>query len=118
MLEVYIYFSHFMNTVKIIFAFGLSSVLMFSGCQNEPSAEHKTYTLAEVEKHNTQADCWTVVNGTVSDVTSFFGKHPGGDEALLKSCGKDATEMFESVKKHDPNGYEALERLSMGTLVE
>ena len=62
----------------------------------------KTYTLAEVAKHNTRSDCWTVVNGTVAKVTSFFGKHSGGDDKLAKACGKNATVMFESVKKHDP----------------
>lgn len=84
----------------------------------KPSSEvaQKTYSLEEVAKHNTKSDCWTVVNGKVADVTGFFGKHPGGDEALLKSCGVDASEMFASVKKHDPNGYAAFEKAMIGTL--
>lgn len=109
-------------------AFVVLGVIFLSGCgsdvKNEAEqnalpaqkAEQKTYSLEEVTKHNTQSDCWTVVNGKVADVTGFFGKHPGGDEALLKACGVDSSEMFASVKKHDPNGYAAVEKMSIGSL--
>lgn len=83
--------------------------------ENEPASPAKTHTLEEVSAHNTQEDCWLVVDGTVADMTSFFGKHPGGDENLLKGCGKDATEMFHSVDKHDPKG---LKKFAVGTLAE
>lgn len=118
-----------MTASKTLLTLALSSLLVFSGCGSEPektpaSSENsgyetqKTYTLAEVAKHNTRSDCWTVVNGTVANVTSFFGKHPGGDDNLAKACGKNATVMFESVKKHDPKGYAKLKTLSVGTLAE
>jgi hypothetical protein len=38
----------------------------------------KTFTMAEVAKHNTEADCWVVVNGEVLDATPFLADHPGG----------------------------------------
>lgn len=81
-------------------------------------AGEATYTMEEIAMHNTREDCWTVINGSVADVTSFFGKHPGGDDNLAKACGVDATTMFESVKKHDPNGYAQLENHKIGTLAE
>lgn len=74
------------------------------------------YTLVDVALHNTPDDCWIVVDGDVANITSFFGSHPGGDEALEQSCGKDATEGFKSVKKHDPAGYKKLKTLKVGTL--
>jgi cytochrome b involved in lipid metabolism len=47
------------------------------------------YTLAEVNTHATTKDCRTAVDGKVYDITSAFGKHEGGDEALMKLCGKE-----------------------------
>lgn len=76
------------------------------------------YTLQEVASHNTAEDCWIIVGSDVINATSFFGKHPGGDANLLKGCGKDATEMFASVKKHDPLGYQKAKELAIGILVE
>ncbi|XP_078433282.1 cytochrome b5-like [Wolffia australiana] len=55
------------------------------------------YTLAEVSKHNSREDCWIVISGKVYDVTKFLDDHPGGDDVLLSSTGKDATDDFEDV---------------------
>ncbi|GLT28189.1 hypothetical protein SLA2020_031400 [Shorea laevis] len=57
----------------------------------------KIYTLAEVSQHNTFKDCWLVIHGKVYNVTKFLEDHPGGDEVLLSSTGKDATDDFEDV---------------------
>jgi len=84
--------------------------------ETSESEEVETYTVAEVAEHNTPDDCWTVIEGDVVDATSFFGKHPGGDDNLAKACGKDATEMFENVAKHDPDGYKKAKELKVGIL--
>ncbi|GMN50326.1 hypothetical protein TIFTF001_019474 [Ficus carica] len=57
----------------------------------------KVYTLAEVSHHNTREKCWLVIDGKVYDVTKFLDDHPGGDDVLLSSTGKDATNDFEDV---------------------
>ncbi|ESQ32403.1 hypothetical protein EUTSA_v10005107mg [Eutrema salsugineum] len=36
-------------------------------------------------------------SSTVYDVTKFLDDHPGGDEVILTSTGKDATDDFEDV---------------------
>ncbi len=61
----------------------------------------KTITLADIAIHNTESDCQTVINGTIYDVTAYFGKHPGGDKNLLRVCGIDATQAFS--KQHGSN---------------
>jgi len=53
--------------------------------------------IVQVAKHNTDKDCWVVVNGEVLDVTKFLSKHPGGKPAIMLYAGKDATEEFNMV---------------------
>ncbi|KAI0344535.1 fumarate reductase [Trametopsis cervina] len=60
----------------------------------------KTFTAAEVAKHNKKDDIWVIVDGQVLDVTSFLPDHPGGEKAILLYAGRDATEEFNML--HDP----------------
>jgi fatty acid desaturase/predicted heme/steroid binding protein len=46
--------------------------------------------------HNSKEDCWVAVDGRVYDVTSWIPKHPGGEDVLSISAGRDITNMFES----------------------
>ncbi|HTY39739.1 MAG TPA: cytochrome b5-like heme/steroid binding domain-containing protein [Candidatus Paceibacterota bacterium] len=57
-----------------------------------------TFTLADIAAHNSQTSCYTVVRGSVYDLTNWISQHPGGKKAILGMCGIDATEAF--VKKH------------------
>jgi cytochrome b involved in lipid metabolism len=61
----------------------------------------QVYTMSDVSKHNTEKDCWIVVNGEVLDVTSFLDKHPGGKQVLLLWGGKDASTEFNMFHKKD-----------------
>ncbi|KAK4768513.1 hypothetical protein SAY87_003654 [Trapa incisa] len=75
----------------------------------------KVYTLAEVSEHNTSKDCWLVIDGKVYDVTKFLEDHPGGDEVLLTSTGKDATEDFEDVG-HSTSARKMLDDFYVGEI--
>lgn len=55
---------------------------------------NKVWSKEEVAKHNTEKDCWVIVNGQVLDVTAFLKDHPGGKKAILLFAGKDATDEF------------------------
>ncbi|MGI9118235.1 MAG: cytochrome b5 domain-containing protein [Minisyncoccia bacterium] len=52
------------------------------------------YTMSDVSTHATSSSCWTAVNGSVYDVTSWVNQHPGGARAILGMCGKDASSAF------------------------
>merc|ERR1711937_804195 len=59
------------------------------------------YTVEEVGKHTTKADCWVILDGKVLNVTNFLSQHPGGELAILTFAGKDATEEFNMI--HPPD---------------
>eukprot|EP01117_Protostelium_nocturnum_P006938 TRINITY_DN2486_c0_g1_i2.p1 TRINITY_DN2486_c0_g1~~TRINITY_DN2486_c0_g1_i2.p1 ORF type:complete len:251 (+),score=57.31 TRINITY_DN2486_c0_g1_i2:143-895(+) len=61
---------------------------------------HEEWSVEEVALHNTEDDCWIIVNNCVYDITAYFSFHPGGKRALIKFAGRDATEnvQFHSSK--------------------
>jgi len=61
----------------------------------------KYFTMDEISKHNTENDCWVVVNGDVLDATGFLNQHPGGRGAILLFAGKDASAEFNMLHKPD-----------------
>lgn len=48
----------------------------------------------QVASHNTRQSCWTIINGNVYDLTSWVPQHPGGEDAILRLCGKDGSGIF------------------------
>lgn len=54
-------------------------------------------TMAEVAQHATPDDCWSVVDGTVYDLTAWIGQHPGGPQVIEGMCGIDATSAFTEM---------------------
>lgn len=64
--------------------------------QNNTVTGATTLTLSEVQKHNTQSDCWIIINNKVYDLTSYFGIHPGGNSVIAPYCGTDGTNAFNT----------------------
>jgi len=58
-----------------------------------------TYSSSEVASHNKSTDCWQIIDSKVYNMTSYINKHPGGP-SIINGCGKDATNMFNSVGAH------------------
>ena len=58
----------------------------------------KEYAMADVSIHNNASDCWTAINGSGYDVTSWISKHPGGPDKIIALCGIDGSQAFN--KKH------------------
>ena len=56
------------------------------------------YTRAEVARHRTSDDLWTIIDGSVFDITKFIARHPGG-AAPLRYAGTDASSVFPRIHR-------------------
>jgi cytochrome b involved in lipid metabolism len=73
-------------------------------------------SMAQVRENNSEASCWTVINGTVYDLTSFIERHPGGARGILRLCGVDGTESFMDQHGGQARPEQTLERYALGPL--
>jgi cytochrome b involved in lipid metabolism len=58
------------------------------------AGEERFFTWQEVAKHNTAASAWVIIDRRVYDITEFMPNHPGGQEMLLLSAGRECTDLF------------------------
>ena len=72
----------------------------------------KTFTLDEIKKHNTEEDCWIIVNNRVYDCTEYLELHPGGIDSITINAGHDATEDFVAI--HSQKATKMLEKYYIG----
>lgn len=94
-----------------------SSVLSPSSSISPSSSsknKHTSISRDEVKRHNTQNDCWIIVQNRVYNVTSFH--HPGGTAILYALAGRDATHTFSSHHNFDPSKNH-LQKYYIGDLI-
>lgn len=127
-----------MSTKLFIIVIGVIGVVLASGVylslnRNDTSApststdkSDTTYAVEDVKLHDSKSSCWTIISGSVYDITTYIPRHPGGEE-ILRACGVDATSLFTkrqtsdgqsvgSGSPHSPNAEEQLEKFKIGEL--
>ena len=82
------------------------------------NTSERTYTMADIQSHNTQENCWSAINGDVYDLTTWVSRHPGGSKAIIKLCGADGSSSFERQHGRSSAAQSALALLKIGTLNE
>lgn len=118
-----------MNKTKIIFGLGIlsfiilaSSIILFMPKPQQAVKQtvSTSLTTAEVAKHNSQSDCWQIINGNVYNLTDEINRHPGGADRIIKLCGQDATEAYNTKDgrgmPHSAMADEQLNSLLVGKL--
>lgn len=85
-----------------------------SPAASEPAAG--TYSMAQVQQHKSATDCWTVVGGTVYDLTKFVQQHPGGPNRIISLCGTDGTSAFRAQHDSAAKPNNILSDYAVGTL--
>ena len=81
-----------------------------------PAASATGYTLAQVKANSTAANCWTIVDDNVYNLTTWINAHPGGANAIMSLCGVDGTSAFKSQHAGRAMPAGQLESLKIGTL--
>ncbi len=61
---------------------------------NQQNTGMSGMTMSDVAAHSNASSCWSVIDNTVYDLTSWIPQHPGGQQAILQLCGKDGSEKF------------------------
>ena len=75
-----------------------------------PKSTPAGYTMQQVATNNRTANCWTVINGWVYDLTRLINTHPGGTGSITSMCGIDSTGAFNA--KHLNNASVAKQLLT------
>lgn len=94
--------------------------------------EEESYTLEEVAEHDTDDDCWIVLNDIVYDISDFVedpSQHPGGIVLIKEYYGKDISVSFSfklttrqvvwpnpDVHEHSERAFDQLQLYKIGTL--
>jgi cytochrome b involved in lipid metabolism len=84
----------------------------------EPNGSASGYTMSVVAEHNSKASCWTVISGSVYDLTSWIPNHPGGEQAILSLCGTDGTTKFNGQHGSNSRAKTVLSGFKIGTLAQ
>ena len=61
-----------------------------------PTPTKVGYTMTQVRANNTAANCWSVIDGSVYDLTNWIKSHPGGSGAIVGLCGVDGSSSFNA----------------------
>lgn len=64
-------------------------------------------TIDEISKHNSNSDCWMVIDNKAYDFTNYLNVHPGGAATIEPYCGKDGSAAFATKDKEKPHSQNA-----------
>lgn len=95
-----------------------SSTSTVNTTTGETTPGAKTFTLVEVAKHTDVTSCYSVISGSVYDLTMWINAHPGGKKAILSICGVDGTEKFMNKHRGGEKFMTVLARFKIGTLAK
>jgi cytochrome b involved in lipid metabolism len=84
--------------------------------EEAPSADTSVLSLDTVAMNDSEASCWTVINGNVYDLTDWISSHPGGASRILGLCGIDGSSQFEGQHGGSAAAEGTLESYLLGSI--
>lgn len=88
------------------------------GAADSDTPSTSGYTMAEVATHASAQSCWTVIAGSVYDLTTWIARHPGGSRAILSICGTDGTAAFTRQHGSSANAQATLASFRIGAVAQ
>ena len=82
------------------------------------SSSLPSYSLAKVRENNSAANCWTIIDSNVYDLTKWAAMHPGGPQVIRGLCGIDGTAAFTARHRNQSDPEATLESYLIGTLAK
>jgi cytochrome b involved in lipid metabolism len=76
------------------------------------------YTLSQVASNNRSASCWSIIDGSVYNLTNWIASHPGGSSAITSLCGVDGTASFKAKHGSQSNPAQRLSMYLLGPLAK
>jgi len=77
------------------------------------------YSLAEVARHATPADCWMAIDGSIYALDAYLPDHPAREGTLEPWCGREASEAYRTKlrgRAHSPAADRLLAGYRVGRL--
>ena len=71
--------------------------------------------MQQVATNNRTANCWTVINGWVYELTRLINAHPGGG-SIASMCGIDSTAAFNAKHRNNANVAKQLLTFRLGQI--
>ena len=76
------------------------------------------YTMVNVRSNNSEANCWSVINDNVYNLTQWINSHPGGPSLIRAICGTDGTSSFNSQHGGRSTPINTLAKYLLGPLAK
>jgi cytochrome b involved in lipid metabolism len=83
---------------------------------DEATPEGLVLTMEQVSMNASEESCWSVVDGSVYDLTEWINQHPGGASRIIQLCGTDGTSLFQGQHGGAAAPESTLERYLLGPL--
>ncbi len=81
-----------------------------------PTATEVGYTVEQVRANNSAASCWTIIDGSVYNLTQWINAHPGGPGVIRSLCGVDGTASFKAQHENQRSPAQRLSSYLLGPL--
>lgn len=82
----------------------------------ESSKGPLTFTMADVAAHTDASNCWSLINGSVYDLSSWVNRHPGGSRSIKRLCGSDGSASFSREHGRSRSTQRTLALFKIGIL--
>jgi peptidoglycan hydrolase-like protein with peptidoglycan-binding domain len=81
-----------------------------------PTPVASKYTKATVAAHASDSSCWSIVDGSVYNLTNWISIHPGGAATIRMMCGIDGSNLYHGQHGTKASPANALKPYKLGAL--